>query len=184
MKEIVRSLAFAGIVVGGLVILRPVYYYSKGILAQLLLNRTWENVKRTGHPQRAWSWAESRPVAKLRVPSIKMETVVLDGDMDEAMAFGVSVLNEGLDQKKNIVLSGHRDSFFRQLELLKEGDLIDLELSDFEVSYRVQGASIVIPEDVRLIDFNKENRLTLVTCYPFNYLGSAPKRYIVIAEKL
>jgi len=85
-------------------------------------------------------------------------------------------------QPGNVALAGHRDTFFRPLKDIKVSDTILLTTPDGTEEYHVVSTSIVEPTDVSVLD-EKNNELTLVTCYPFYYVGPAPKRFIVQAEK-
>ena len=160
---------------------RPTYYYMKGIYAQFLLEKAWIITKRTGDSSKAWSWADTLPVARLKIPAIDLNQIVLQGEEIEAMAFGPAIVDSSLESK-NISIAGHRDSFFRKLEQLKEGDMIHLERLDSNMSYRVSDIIVTEPSDIRWLEAGANDRLTLVTCYPFNFIGEAPMRYIVIAR--
>ena len=82
----------------------------------------------------------------------------------------------------NIGIAGHRDTVFRPLRNVKAGDELTLTTADRIFTYRVSATSIVNPEDVSVLDPTPRQTLTLVTCYPFTYIGAAPKRFIVRAE--
>ena len=153
----------------------------KGIYAQLLLEKAWSITKRTGNSSKAWSWANTLPVAKLKIPSINLNQIVLQGEEIEAMAFGPSIIDSSLESK-NISIAGHRDSFFRNLNKLKEGDIIYLEKLNSNMNYIVSNIIITEPSDIKWLEPFSNDRLTLVTCYPFDFIGEAPMRYIVISE--
>ena len=99
----------------------------KGVCAQLMLEKAWKSTKRTGHSSKAWGWADTLPVAKLSISSIELNQIVLEGEINEALAFGPAIIESSLESKDKII-AGHRDSFFKSLENLKEGDIIELEL--------------------------------------------------------
>jgi len=82
----------------------------------------------------------------------------------------------------NFGLAGHRDTFFRKLRDINPDDEIRIVTKDGVFNYYVQRTSIVMPQDVWVLDPTNYPALTLVTCYPFNYIGSAPKRFIVRAS--
>lgn len=84
----------------------------------------------------------------------------------------------------NIGLAGHRDTFFRKLRDIEPDDEIRLVTPDGTFSYRVQRTDIVWPKDTWVLDDTGRPALTLVTCYPFTYIGSAPQRFIVRAVEL
>jgi LPXTG-site transpeptidase (sortase) family protein len=86
--------------------------------------------------------------------------------------------------KGNVAVAGHRDTFFRGLRDIRRGDLIDFETLRGNYAYRVEGTEIVKPEDVSVLNAGAYPELTLVTCYPFTWIGSAPDRFIVRARQL
>jgi len=82
----------------------------------------------------------------------------------------------------NVAIAAHRDQHFRGLKDIQVGQLIELELYDEKTHYIVTELSVVEPEDVHVLDDIGQSVLTLVTCYPFYFVGNAPQRYIVRAE--
>lgn len=82
----------------------------------------------------------------------------------------------------NIAIAGHRDSFFRPLESVREGDLVILEKGDRVERYRVEWTRVVDPSAIGYVEPTGYPALTLVTCYPFQYIGNAPQRFIVRAR--
>ena len=123
-------------------------------------------------------------VAKLEIPRLGGEWYVVEGAGDQDLRLGPGHL-EGTafpGEKGNCVIAGHRDTQFRMLKDIQKGDEIVLTTSIGLTRYRVTGYDIVKPTDTRSIQDTKDAELNLVTCYPFYYLGSAPKRFIVHAE--
>lgn len=84
----------------------------------------------------------------------------------------------------NVALAGHRDTFFRPLRDVRVGDRVELETPRATFTYQVESIRIVRPSDVEVLDPTPYPALTLITCYPFNYVGKAPKRFIVRARQL
>lgn len=84
----------------------------------------------------------------------------------------------------NVVLSGHRDTFFRRLRNIQLGDKIKIKTLDGEFEYQVESTEVVLPGDMQVLQPSSENTLTLVTCFPFYYVGAAPKRFIVRARQI
>lgn len=82
----------------------------------------------------------------------------------------------------NIGIAGHRDTTFRPLRHLKVGERLVLTTAERVFDYRISGTKIVTPEDVHVLDPTPRPTLTLVTCYPFTFIGHAPKRFIVQAQ--
>ncbi len=169
------------IIVGTALVARSGYFYAKGILAQYLLNDAWEESMRTKDVVKAWRWADTYPVARLSIPSLNYSKVVLEGINNESLAFGPAhlSLSSSPGEEGNIVIMGHRDSFFRELEDVKIGQTIKLESLSRVQSYTVSDIEVVSPEDTFIIQEASGERITLITCYPFDYIGAAPERYVV-----
>jgi sortase A len=84
-------------------------------------------------------------------------------------------------QPGNVAIAGHRDTFFRPLRGIKQGDEITFETPKQDYHYRVSSVEVVDPADIAVLKSHQKNEMTLVTCYPFSYIGAAPKRFIVHA---
>lgn len=87
-------------------------------------------------------------------------------------------------QRGNIAFAAHRDTFFRELRHVRPGDEITLTTLTDSYSYRVDSTSIVEPEQTEVLNSTDDEILTLVTCYPFNFIGAAPQRFIVRARRV
>jgi sortase A len=87
-------------------------------------------------------------------------------------------------QTGNVGVAAHRDTFFRGLKDLKNQDEIQFATLDGDFKYVVESLAIVEPDDVGVLDPSAGNVLTLVTCYPFTYIGNAPKRFVVKARQV
>lgn len=125
-------------------------------------------------------------VGMLDVPRLKLTTPVIEGDDDRTLKRAVGHLPDTPLpwQDGNSALAGHRDGLFRPLKDIKIGDEIRFRTSREELRYKVTATSIVKPDDVSVLDQRKKSSLTLITCYPFYYVGNAPKRFIIHAERL
>jgi sortase A len=86
-------------------------------------------------------------------------------------------------ERGNAVLAAHRDTYFSGLGDLKVGDLVSFKSPTATYSYRVESTRIVEPDDGSVLSGSKEPILTLVTCYPFHHIGTAPQRYVVTARE-
>jgi sortase A len=124
------------------------------------------------------------PLAVLRIPKVHLEVPVLSGTDELALNRGVGHIATTArpGQGGNVAIAGHRDGFFRVLKDVGPGDIIEMESIDRVDIYRVHQVVIVQPDDVSVLQPTSVSTLTLVTCYPFYFIGSAPKRYIVQAS--
>lgn len=122
----------------------------------------------------------------ITIPRLEVDVVVAEGTSDEVLrrAVGRVPTSARFGEDGNIVLAGHRDTFFRPLESIHAGDLILLGRPDRRDAYRVEWVAVVQPEAVELGRAAGYPSLTLVTCFPFGYVGQAPYRYVVRARRL
>ena len=122
--------------------------------------------------------------ARLLIPKIQLDVVVIEGTSRKALLVGPGHLSNTAapGQPGNSVLAGHRDTFFRRLGELVRGDFINVSRGGKEYRYRVTRTQIVDPTSTEVLESTSGYHLTLITCYPFHYLGPAPKRFIVFAD--
>jgi sortase A len=138
---------------------------------------------------RAWREALTQPAPPplgiLRIPKLHLEVAILPGTDEFVLNRAVGHIDDtalpGADGNSGI--AGHRDGFFRGLKDIAAGDAIDLETRDGRQTYLVERTWIVAPEDVSVLDPTPARSLTLVTCYPFYFIGPAPQRFIVRAVR-
>jgi sortase A len=124
-------------------------------------------------------------LGRLEAPSVRMSTAVLEGSDDGTLSRGAGHIEDTPfpGESGNIGIAGHRDTVFRPLRHIKVGDPLALTTADRTYRYRVSKTLIVGPDDVYVLDPTKEPTLTLVTCYPFDFIGHAPKRFIIQATQ-
>ncbi|MGH9316233.1 MAG: class D sortase [Thermoanaerobaculia bacterium] len=123
------------------------------------------------------------PLALLLIPRIHLEVPILDGTDDWTLNRAVGRI-EGTarpGEPGNVGIAGHRDGFFRGLKDVGVGDAIEIETVQHRDRYYVTAVRIVSPEDVGVLDPTPAPAVTLVTCFPFYFVGSAPQRYVVRA---
>jgi sortase A len=136
---------------------------------------------------RAWRLAQQEPtpapLAVLRIPRIRLEAPVLEGADDRTLDLGIGHIDGTAKpgMAGNLALAGHRDGFFRGLKDIVPGDVIELDTIRGKDVYRVERTWVVNPDDVSVLAPTSTRALTLVTCYPFYFIGSAPYRFIVRA---
>jgi sortase A len=123
---------------------------------------------------------------RIEVKSIGLSSMILEGVDPQTLRRGVGHIPGTAvpGEPGNVALAGHRDTFFRALRNIRKDDEITLETLDGSYRYRVDSTQVVAPEDTEALNGSGEAILTLVTCYPFFFVGPAPKRYIVRAHKI
>ena len=177
------------VIIGAGLTARAAYLRAKGELAGILIRRAWDRGLQLGAPQRPWSWADTYPIARLRIPSLGYDEIVLEGATPRTLAFGPARLlsGAGLGEPGNLVFAGHRTTWFEPLQRIAPGDEIDLQWSDPRSGavrariYTVTMIRVVQPQDVALLEPTPGDALTLITCYPFGRGPLSPQRYIVRA---
>jgi LPXTG-site transpeptidase (sortase) family protein len=125
-------------------------------------------------------------VGRLEIPRLKFSAIVLEGSDSRTLRLGVGRIPGTAEpgQEGNLVLGGHRDTFFRPLRGIRAGDFITLATAAGPYRYVVEWTAVVDPRDTGSLHATSERSLTLVTCYPFYYVGPAPQRFIVRARQL
>ena len=127
---------------------------------------------------------EGTLLGSISIPRLRISSVILEGTDDHTLALSVGHIpgTAAPGREGNVALAGHRDTFFRGLRNIRNRDDILLTTSVGTQFYEVESTRIVSPEDVSVLNDIGRPLLTLVTCYPFYYIGSAPKRFIVRAH--
>jgi sortase A len=149
-----------------------------------------DDLPRAGAERPAANYPMGQPIGRLRIPVAQMDWVVFGGADDATLEKGPGhvpgTAMPGQDGTyENCVITAHRDSHFRHLGWLRKGHTIELETPSSGVRrYRVVSREIVTPKTIRVLAPTKTPRLTLITCYPFTYIGPAPKRLVVVAEPI
>jgi len=142
------------------------------------------SVKRVSAYKQSLLEKKDAPLAILRVPKINLEVPVFNDTDDLTLDRGVGriVGTAEIGQPGNLAIAGHRDGFFRGLQNIAVGDIIEIEGPTHSDRYTVSEIRIVAPEDTYVLNSTPTRTLTLVTCFPFYFVGHAPKRYIVKAS--
>lgn len=177
---------------GGSLTGRAAYLHAKAELAGVLIRRAWDQSAHSGEPHAPWPWADTHPIARLRISRLGFDEIVLDAATPRTLAFGPALLMSGAEPGRpgNVVLAGHRTSWFRPLEGITKGDRIQIDWFDrrrgglYERTYAVDWIQVVEPQDMTLLAPTSEDALTLVTCYPFGSSPRSPLRYMVRASPI
>jgi sortase A len=144
--------------------------------------RLW-SVKRISAYEDSLPKKTDAPLAILRIPKIGLKVPIFNDTDDLTLNRGVGRIlgTAQIGGPGNLGIAGHRDGFFRGLKDIGPGDIIELQRPRGEDRYVVSQIQIVAPEDTHVLDATPRRAVTLVTCFPFYYVGSAPQRYVVTA---
>ena len=125
-------------------------------------------------------------LGRLQIRQLGLEAVVVEGDSHAILRHAVGHIPTTPlpGQFGNVALAGHRDTFFRSLRLIRPHDIITFSAQDQELEYEVESTRVVPPTDIGVLARSTRNQLTLVTCYPFNYIGAAPDRFVVVGKQI
>ena len=173
-------LALVGLILFG----QGAYIHAKALLAQMLLQRAFDQTIATGQVTKPWSWADTWPVARIEVKRIGASAIVLAGSSGQALAFGPGHVELTADagERGVAVYSAHRDTHFAFLRNVKIGDEIDVTRDDGKTfRYRADGSSVVRFDASGIDPLSDGYELVLSTCWPFDALTSGPERYLLHA---
>ncbi|HUS07477.1 MAG TPA: class D sortase [Bryobacteraceae bacterium] len=128
---------------------------------------------------------EGEMIGRIEIPRVKVSAIVREGVDTKTLGRAVGHVPETPlpGRPGNVGIAAHRDTFFRGLRNIKKGDLIRMVTPGGTYEYSVDSLKIVMPENVEVLDPTPNPAITLVTCFPFDYIGSAPKRFIVRATQ-
>jgi len=209
-RPVRRALSVVFTVAGAALVAAAVLHYARGVRSQdeardqfsrhLGERYATASARTDGPPGRADlpasgaipaapEYPTGEPLARLRIPAARMDWVVFGGADEPTLEKGPGHVPgtalPGQDSPyENCVITAHRDSHFRRLGWLRKGHTVELETPSGTRRYRVVSREIVTPKTVRVLGPTATPRLTLVTCYPFTYIGPAPKRLVVVAEPI
>jgi sortase A len=129
---------------------------------------------------------EGGVIGEIQVPRLQLKAIVVQGDSHTILRRAVGHIPETAlpGTPGNVVLAGHRDTFFRPLRNIRLGDAITFKTSDGAFQYLVESTEVVPASAVEVLNATAGRTLTLITCYPFDYIGPAPNRYVVHAREI
>ncbi len=161
------------------------YIQAKAILAQQLLQSAWEQTLNGDSKVKPWAWADTWPVARLSMPSRQIDLIVLEGASGSSLAFAPGHL-QGTPAPGAIgfsIISAHRDTHFSFLRHVQPGEMLFLQSANGDTrTYQVSAMEVVDNNAARIPLHSPVRGIVLVTCYPFDSLGSASsQRYLVYA---
>jgi sortase A len=170
-------LALIGLILFG----QGAYIHAKALLAQVLLERAFNETIATGHQTKPWSWADTWPVARIA------SAIALAGSSGQALAFGPGhvELTPNAGERGVAVYSAHRDTHFAFLKNVAVGDEIDVTRNDGRTfRYRADATSVVRFDASGIDPFAAGYELVLSTCWPFGALTPGPERYLLHATMI
>lgn len=130
--------------------------------------------------------AEGDTIGEILMPRLGLKAMIAQGESSQVLLRAVGHLADTAlpGELGNVVLAGHRDTFFRPLRQARAGDVITVRTRTTDVDYIVESTSVVAPTDIQVLDQRGGRRLTLITCFPFTFAGTAPDRFIVSAREV
>jgi sortase A len=183
-----RSLAALTLFIIGLIFCgQGAYIHAKAILAQVLLERAFAETIATGKDVKPWSWADTWPVARISIPRLNASAIALAGSSGQALAFGPGHIERTAEAGEAgvTIYSAHRDTHFRFLKDVEMGDEIEVTRHDgMTFRYRVDGASVMRFDALKIDAATDRHELILSTCWPFGALTSGPLRYVLHATMI
>jgi sortase A len=162
---------------------------EQAVLSRALDARTVGTVGTPGTRTLGTSGTRGTPgtlIGRIEIPRLKLSALAREGDDDRTLDLAVGHLPGTAlpGEPGNAAFAAHRDTFFRPLRRIHDGDVVVVTTPRGKFRYLVTSTEIVKPEDVSVLNASGTPTLTLVTCYPFNFIGSAPQRFIVRADLL
>jgi sortase A len=159
------------------------YVVAESRIYQQMAIKTFQ---RAGPLLEPHSPAEGEVVGEIELPRVGIHAIVLNGDSPAQLRHAVGHLSKSAlpGERGNVVIAGHRDTFFRPLQNVLTGDEIRFTTRGQRFEYVVLSVEVVEPTDVRVLRSSTGHELTLLTCFPFRFVGPAPKRFVVHAREV
>jgi sortase A len=128
---------------------------------------------------------EGDVLGRIEIPRLEMMVAILEGTTSQTLAVGVGHIKGTAlpGEQGNIGIAGHRDTYFRALKNIHTGDEIRIQTATGLSRYKVDRVKIVAPNDIGVLASSARSAITLVTCYPFHFIGAAPQRFVVHAHE-
>ena len=184
-KLIARAVYYLFLIGGILVLAYAAYTIADAHAYQTVEKVRFENVKVSSN-QQPRHVVPGDVIGELEVPRLGLQTIVVQGDSPKILRRAVGHIVETAmpGGQGNVTLAGHRDTFFRPLRNIRRGDTVTLKTLEGAFQYEVESTAVVPPNDIQVLQPYAERTLTLITCFPFYYVGPAPNRFIVLARQM
>ena len=179
MRLVERSLFLLGVAA----LMVATCWYLSGYLFQRRQERLFDQAR--SRPERKGHVLPTPPALpfRLEIPRLQLSVMVLEGTGPSTLRLGAGhIPGTALPgQSGNVGIAAHRDTFFRSLRGIRRGDVVHIQTSSEAYEYRVDSTAIVNPSDVWVLKPRGKPMLTLVTCYPFEFVGHSPQRFVIWA---
>lgn len=183
-----RVLAGLLLVSGSWLIGQGLWIPVKAIAAQWLLQHAWAQTLKTQQPAKPWPWADTWPVGRLLVPRHGIDQIILADASGRSLAFGPGQVGHGAfpEETQSLIMSGHQDTHFSFLRDVQKGEMLLLQtIQEDWIGYTVEDTAVLDSRTDKLFNHQSDNRLVLITCYPFEALiPGGPLRYVVMADQM
>jgi sortase A len=145
-----------------------------------------KKLKQADRPLEPHAFLDGEVIGEIQVPRLGLDAIVVQGDSPANLRRAVAHLPKSAlpGESGNIALAGHRDTFFRPLRDIRQGDEIRFKTQTRSFDYLVKSIEVVEPTDIRVLESSSDHDLTLLTCFPVYYVGPAPKRLVVRAREV
>ena len=184
MKNILRYVFYTMCLCSLIILSKPIYFNIKKYIIQVKLEYDWSRIKNNKQVNRYNS--SIYPVGKITINSANIESIISSVFLEKTLPVSIAHIpnTSKPGESGNICLAAHRDTFFKNLIFVNINDLIMIE--------HLAGIDEYLVQDIKVIDLSETNyiheynydKLTLLTCYPFDYFGNAPYRYLIVAKKM
>lgn len=180
LRELPARVGLMLIVAGAALLAFVGVQYGQMFAAQHRMAREWQNQNQSGVISRA----ADDGLVKLIIPKIGLKAMVVEGTSRHQLLLGPGHMQEtpAPGEPGNSVITAHRDTFFRHIYELNQGDVIEVHRGGKIYRYQVTGKRVTNPEDLSVLRQSQDKRLTLITCHPTYYIGPAPDRLAIFAK--
>ncbi len=184
VPDLRRMLSSALLLVGVALLIYVGVQYGSMYREQKRLAREWQQQQQVLPAARTEAAAPADALTRLTIPKIDLDSVVIEGTSRRDLLLGPGHMEDTAapGEPGNSVITGHRDTFFRHIYELNQGDSVLVQRAGKTYKYEVTGKRVIEPDDFSVVRPSKDARLTLITCYPVYYIGPAPKRLVVFTK--
>ena len=182
-KYILRGACYFFLALGILALGYAGFVYADSHAYQAIEMKKFEQAALLSEPH---ILAEGDVIGEIQVPGLGVDAIVVQGDSPASLRRAVGHLSQSAlpGEWGNVTLAGHRDTFFRPLRDIRLGDEIRFKTPERNFDYVVESIEVVAPTDIQVLETSTGHDLTFITCFPFYYVGPAPKRFVVRAREV